>query len=58
MLHGSGKAEVTISAVVKRADGRVENLGVIVGGTPLQRAWRKFKKLCGGVVNVRRGKGN
>ena len=45
-VTGKSKARVIVSAKVKRADGTVENLGVIADSQP--SLWTKFKKLFGG----------
>ena len=45
-FKGTSKARQIISAKITRADGTVEDLGVIADSRP--SLWSKFKKLFGG----------
>ena len=42
------KVRTIISAKVTRADGTVEDLGIIVDSADKSTPWSKFKKLFGG----------
>jgi len=56
VLRGKTVSSVTVRAKVTRADGTVEDLGVISHSDyrhPLRRAWGKVCNILGGGVNVK-----